>query len=136
MRCCPEYVMQRKGERKRKVRVLVVDDRPGSRNGLTALLGTCAVMEVVGEAGDGIEAVRLSGQLGPDVVLMDAKMPRMDGVEAMRRMKSDRPDIPVVILTMYPTLADQARKSGADAVLMKGCPAQKLLDTIWLVTER
>ena len=81
-----------------RVRVLVVDDNEGFRGSLAALLGG-EDLEVVGEASNGIEAIRLVNELGPDVVLMDVRMPQMDGIETTRRLKAQHPSLEVVALT-------------------------------------
>ncbi|MFJ9634322.1 response regulator [Streptomyces sp. NPDC101175] len=86
-------------------RVVVADDQTVLREGIVMLLGLLPGIEVVGAAGDGDEAVRLVAELAPDVVLMDLRMPRCDGVEATRRIRADHPGTQVVVLT---TFADDA----------------------------
>src|SRR5690606_15591495 len=83
------------------VRVLVADDQTVVREGLVLLLGLLPDAEVVGAAGDGEEAVRLAAELSPDVVLMDLRMPRMDGVEATRIIRRRHPRTEVVVLSTY-----------------------------------
>jgi DNA-binding NarL/FixJ family response regulator len=111
-------------------RVMIVDDRRRSREGLQALLATTPEVEVVCEAIDGNEAVRLAGEFQPDVVLMDVKMAGMDGLEATREIKRQHPDMRVILLTMYINHRQEALTAGADAFLIKGCPAEQLLDSI------
>jgi DNA-binding NarL/FixJ family response regulator len=89
-----------------------------------------------GEAADGQEAVRLVAECRPDVVLMDARMPVMDGVEATRLIKERWPEVRVVVLTMYPTYREDALAAGADAFLIKGCPASELVAAITGQSER
>jgi DNA-binding NarL/FixJ family response regulator len=112
------------------MRVLIADDRSRSRQGLRALLATQPGIEVVGEAGDGREAVLLVEEHRPDAVLMDAKMPMMDGLTATRLIKESWPEIKVIVLTMYGARRADALASGADAFLVKGCPAEQLLEAI------
>jgi DNA-binding NarL/FixJ family response regulator len=83
------------------VRIIVADDQTAVREGLVTLLSTMPGVDVVGSAADGEEAVTLVGQLAPDVVLMDLRMPRVDGIEATRRVRAAHPDIQVVVLTTY-----------------------------------
>jgi DNA-binding NarL/FixJ family response regulator len=87
-------------------------------------------IEVVGEAANGQEAVRLLEERRADVVLMDARMPVMDGLEATRLIKDRWPEVKVVVLTMYTAYRSEALAAGADAVLVKGCPPERLLAAI------
>ncbi len=112
------------------IRVLIADDRLSSRDGLKALLATRPVIDIVGEAADGHEAVQLVEQCRPDVVLMDVRMPVMDGLRATRIIKERWPEVKVIVLTMYPSHQTEALAAGADAFLVKGCPAEDLLEAI------
>jgi DNA-binding NarL/FixJ family response regulator len=112
------------------IRIVIADDQQGARHGLKALLATCDGIEVVGEAGSGSEAVNLVEGCRPDIVLMDARMPEMDGVEATRRIRERWPETPVLILTMYPYLGREAQLAGADRYLLKGCTADQLISAI------
>jgi DNA-binding NarL/FixJ family response regulator len=129
------------------IRVLIVDDNARSRNGLRALLGTVRLsppaaaktgtqdevwpeVEVVGEAANGREAVRQVAEHRPDVVLMDVRMPEMDGLEATRLIKNRWPGVKVIMLTLYTTFQTEALAAGADLFLIKGCPNEELLAAI------
>ncbi|MGI5131727.1 response regulator [Pseudonocardia sp. CA-107938] len=83
------------------IRVLVADDQRVVREGLTMVLGLLPDVEVVGAAPDGEAAIAMAAELRPDVVLMDLRMPRCDGVEATRRLRAEQPDVRVVVLTTY-----------------------------------
>jgi len=113
-------------------RVLIVDDDPLVRSALTLMLGGQGDVEVVGEAGDGRAGVELAGHLQPDVVLMDIRMPRLNGLEATRRLHA-HPDPPrVIVLTTFD--ADEhvvgALAAGADGFLLKDTPPPLILDAI------
>ncbi len=82
------------------IQVLICDDHPDFRHSLRTLLETAADLDVVGEAGDGEEAVQVAAAVQPDVILMDLNMPGVNGVEATRRVLSSSPHIGVVVLTM------------------------------------
>jgi DNA-binding NarL/FixJ family response regulator len=101
-------------------RVLIADDQRSTRRGLHALLDFIPGVEWVGEAGDGSAAVEMVVQCRPDVVLMDARMPVMDGMEATRRIKRRMPGVKVVLLSMYLEYQSEALAAGADTFLLKG----------------
>lgn len=112
-----------------RTRVLVVDDHPVVRGGIVALLGTADDLDVVGEAATGFEAVELAVQLEPDVVLMDLRMPGIDGDEATARILATRPSIRVLVLTTYES-DDRiltAIEAGASGYLLKAAPQEELL---------
>jgi DNA-binding NarL/FixJ family response regulator len=114
-------------------RVLVVDDQALVRTGFRMILEVEPDLEVVGEAADGLEAVEMAASLRPDVVVMDLNMPRMDGVEATRRITSSR----VLVVT---TFDDDARlagalRAGASGFLLKTAPAEELVAAIRAVAE-
>jgi DNA-binding NarL/FixJ family response regulator len=113
-----------------QTRVLIADDRRRSRSGLKAVLALRPEIEIVGEAAGGQEAVRLVEEYRPDVVLMDARMPVLDGVEATRLIKERWPEVRVVVLTIHASYRADALAAGADAFLVKGCAARELLAAI------
>jgi DNA-binding NarL/FixJ family response regulator len=117
---------------KQRVQVLIADDRPRSRLGLRALLTSWSTVGAIHEAADGREAVRMVGECQPDVVLMDLRMPVLDGLEATRLIKSRWPEVKVVVLTMYTDQWSNALAAGADDCLIKGCPTEELLKAISL----
>ncbi len=112
------------------IKVLIADDHPRSRHGLRALLTTTPLVKIVGEAADGQEAVRLVEEHQPDVVLMDAHMPVMDGLEASRQIKSRWPQVKIIMLTVYNARRAAAAAAGVDVFLAKGCPVEKLWSTL------
>lgn len=95
------------------------------------------LVEIVGGAADGEEAVRLAGELRPDVVLMDIKMPRVDGVEATRRITAEYPDVKVLILTTFEadSYVIQALKAGASGYVLKDCRAEAVVASILSVVS-
>ena len=119
------------------IRVLVVDDHPVVREGLSAMLSTQRDFVVVGEAGDGAEAEQKVSELSPDVVLMDLEMPRVDGPEAIRRIRAGNPDARVLVLTAYDTderILD-AVQAGAQGYMLKGAPREELFRAIRVVNQ-
>lgn len=113
-------------------RVLLVDDQTLFRAGLARILDEDPRMEVVGQAADGIEALQLVQELRPDIVLMDLKMPRMDGVEATKRLVEDHPGIKVLILATFETdrYVLQALRAGASGYILKDCEAEAIISGI------
>ena len=111
------------------IRVLVADDHPIVRSGIVALLATAPDIEVVGEAADGREAVDLALTLEPDLVLMDLRMPRLDGDQATALILSARPSVRVVVLTTYESDASilTAIEAGASGYLLKAAPQEEIL---------
>ncbi|HEY0399975.1 MAG TPA: response regulator transcription factor [Acidimicrobiia bacterium] len=112
-------------------RLLLVDDHKLLRQGLRRAVEE-AGFDVVGEAGDGEEAVRLAIELQPDLVLMDVTMPVLDGIEATRRLRQSAPEARVVILTMHgeEETVDRALRAGAVAYLLKDCSTDQVADTL------
>ncbi|WP_380170897.1 response regulator [Kineococcus sp. DHX-1] len=114
------------------IRVLVVDDHPVVRGGIEALLGTAGDLQVVGSAGDGLEALGLVASLQPDVVLMDLRMPGLDGASATERIRREHPAVHVLVLTTYETDADIVRavEAGATGYLLKDTPLTELAEAV------
>lgn len=112
-----------------RTRVLVADDHPVVRGGIVALLDTADDLEVVGEAASGLEAVELALQLTPDVILMDLRMPGINGDEATARILAEKPDIRVLVLTTYESDDSilTAIEAGASGYLLKAAPQEELL---------
>jgi NarL family two-component system response regulator LiaR len=114
------------------IRVLIVDDHTVVRDGLNALLSAEPGMEVVGAAADGVEAVKLTHELNPDVVLLDLVMPRMDGVQATIEIKRINPEARILVLTSFAENHQvfSAIKSGAIGYLMKDTSSEDLIQAI------
>ena len=115
---------------RRQARVVIADDQSSTRSGLRAVLALSPRVKVLGEAADGQEALCLVAEHHPDVVVLDVRMPRMDGLEAARRIKSRWPGIRVVILTMHASYRSKAVIAGADDFLVKGCRSEALHEAI------
>ena len=113
-------------------RVLIVDDIPQVRHELHTLLHLSGCVQVIGEAANGTEAVRLAGQLEPDVVLLDLEMPVLDGYAAAFQIKAQSPHCRVIALSIHEDAASRkkARLSGVDAFIPKGTSFRDLLDAI------
>ncbi len=111
-------------------KVLITDDRITSRKGLRALMLTQPDLKVIGEAANGEMAIDFIKKVKPDVVIMDAFMPKMNGLEATRIIKKRWKDVRVVILTMHEDIREEALAAGADAFLVKGCPPEELINVI------
>ena len=115
-----------------KIRVLVADDHPMLREGLVAVLDTQQDFEVVGEAADGSEVVRLAERLNPDVILLDLEMPGVDGVAALEKLRSAGSEARTIVFTAYDT--DErilgALRAGAQGYLLKGASRTEIFDAI------
>ncbi len=114
------------------IRILVADDHLIIRQGLRLILETQDGFELVGEAANGAEAIRLCSELNPDVVLMDLRMPGMDGLAAIEKLRQSKPEISVVILTTFneDELMVRGLHLGAKGYLLKDTDRESLFDTI------
>jgi DNA-binding NarL/FixJ family response regulator len=122
----------------RKIRILLVDDHAMVRQDTRELLERQDDLEVIGEAGDGAEAIDLAGQLMPDVILMDVRMPGMSGIEATRRIKVQQPEIAILALSAYDDAQylAAAREAGAAGYLLKNARGSELVAAIRAVHAR
>jgi DNA-binding NarL/FixJ family response regulator len=114
------------------IRILLVDDQALFREGLRTLLSLQPDLEVVGEAGNGEEALRLAARLRPDVILMDLQMPVLDGVESTRRLRAAHPECRVIVLTTFDDdeYVFEGLRAGAIGYLLKDTPSARLLEAI------
>ncbi len=119
------------------IRIMITDDHPVVRAGLRGMISGEPGFDVIGEAGNGKEAIVLTGELKPDVVLMDLRMPEMDGVTAIGHIKADYPDVQILVLTTYESDADilRAIETGATGYLLKDTPREELFGAIRMVAE-
>jgi DNA-binding NarL/FixJ family response regulator len=119
------------------VRVLIADDQELFREGLHTLLSVQLDLQVVGEARNGEEALRLAAVLKPDVILMDLRMPLLGGVAATRRLKSIQPESKVIVLTTFDDDEDvfEGLRAGAVGYLLKDVPSEKLVEAIRAVAR-
>jgi len=115
-----------------KIKILMADDHPVVRAGIRGMLETQSEFQVVAEAENGREAFEQIAKLKPDVVLMDLRMPEMDGVEAITKIKEKYPDVNILVLTTYDTDADIVRavEAGATGYLLKDAPREELFRAV------
>ena len=114
-------------------RLIIVDDHALAREGLRDMLADEPELEVVGEAANGLEALALCSRLQPDLVLMDVRMPRLDGLEATRKVKQEFPKIIVLILTMHenPDYLLEALRAGAAGYVLKDASSEEVVTAVW-----
>jgi DNA-binding NarL/FixJ family response regulator len=119
-------------EEAKKIRLLVADDHPMLREGLVAVLGTQPDFEVVGEAADGTEVVRMAQEREPDVILLDLEMPGMDGVTALEKLRDNDSAANAIVFTAYDTDERilRALRAGARGYLLKGASRAEIFDAI------
>src|SRR5438445_10462565 len=122
---------------KRKIRVILADDHPFVRDGLAAMVNQQPDMEVVAEAGDGDEAISLYEQHRPDVMVLDLRMPKRDGVAVVQRVLEINPKARILIMTTYDGDEDifQCLSQGAKGDLLKDAPRQEILTAIRALSE-
>ncbi len=120
-----------------RIKILIVEDHQVVRQGLVALLSATDGVEVVGSVGDGLEAVTTFRALRPDVTLMDLRMPKLSGVEALRKIRHEFPEARVIVLTTFDGDEDifRALQAGARGYLLKGMPLEELVAAIRLVHQ-
>jgi len=120
------------GTRERKIRILLADDHLIVRMGMASILSFEEDMEVVGEAGNGLDAVKMAAELSPDVVLMDLQMPELGGADATAKIHEANPDIKILILTTFGTSADlkKAMDGGAAGALIKNSSQNEIIAAI------
>jgi DNA-binding NarL/FixJ family response regulator len=118
------------------MQILIVDDQTRARQSLKALLAIWPQVKEIREAANGQEALHLIEESRPDVVLMDARMPEMDGLEATRLIKARWPQVKVIVLSMYADYTADALAAGADAFVSKGEPPERLLATLTTVITK
>ena len=120
------------GTRERKIRILLADDHLIVRMGMASILSFEEDMEVVGEAGNGLDAVKMAAELSPDVVLMDLQMPELGGADASAKIHEANPNIKILILTTFGTSADlkKAMDGGAAGALIKNSSQNEIIAAI------
>jgi DNA-binding NarL/FixJ family response regulator len=111
-------------------RLLIADDRARTRRALRAVLATQPAIELVGEVADGEEAIAAVERLRPDLVILDLRMPRLDGIAATRHIKSRWPEIRIIAHSVAEELRADVLAAGADAFVPKGAPVQELLEAL------
>jgi DNA-binding NarL/FixJ family response regulator len=119
------------------IKILIVDDHPVVREGIGSMLKKQPDFRIVGEACNGLEAVEKARELSPDVVLMDLRMPELDGVEAIKRIKEEKPEVKFIILTTYSDdeYIFKGIAAGARAYLLKDAPRDELFKAIRAVSR-
>ena len=119
------------------IRIVVADDHPVVRDGLIAMLQTQSDFEVIGEAGDGAEALHMVAERTPDVLLLDLEMPQVDGIETLQRLGEQRSSVRVIVFTVFDTdeRIVSAMRAGAKGYLLKGAPRDDVFRAVRVVNE-
>ena len=112
------------------IRILIADDSTAILDGLSSLLSPHPDFEVIGTARDGLEAMEKTSQLIPDVIIMDARMPNMDGIEATRHIKRAFPEVGIVFLSVFADCLEASIAAGADVYLRKDCGPEQLFSEV------
>ena len=112
------------------MRIIIADDQKHTRNGLRAVLSACLEAPEIWEATTGLEAERLAHAVHPHLIVMDIRMPGLDGLSATRRIKSEHPEIKVLVLSLRADGSQDALAAGADAFVSKGESPQRLIAAI------
>jgi two-component system NarL family response regulator len=130
--------MERGRATRRRIRAVIADDNESVRGGLRTVLETDRRIEVVGEAGDGAGAIVVSASLRPDIVLLDVRMPVLDGIRAIPGIKEACPDTRILMVTMHSDARtrEEALAAGADGVLLKDESARAILAAVRAGTRR
>lgn len=120
-----------------KIKIIIVDDHPIVRDGLNAVLSTQKDFEVIGEAGNGEEAIKLYQNLKPDVILLDLEMPVIDGLETINKLTVTNPEVKIIVLTVFDTddRIISAIKAGARGYLIKDEPRDKIFNAVRVVYQ-
>ncbi len=119
------------------IKILIADDHPIVRDGLSAILGTQPDFEVIGEASNGEEVIEKVKELNPDIILLDLEMPKVDGIEALKRLTAENSEIRIIVLTVFDT--DEriltSVQYGARGYLLKDTPRDKIFNAIRVVSQ-
>lgn len=120
-----------------KIRILIADDHKLVREGLKIYLRLQSEFEVIGEAADGQEAVKMASAIQPDVIIMDLNMPKMDGIRAINEIKKQNPNTRIIVLTVFTQndMVMPAINAGADGYLLKDLQPEELISAIWSVVK-
>jgi CheY-like chemotaxis protein len=112
------------------MRILVVDNQPRARQSMKALLGAWYPAAEIREAADGYEAIQQAKEFLPDIILMDARMPNMGGLEAIPFIQAQSQNVKIIILSMYPDVQSKALEAGADAFVSKSDPPENIREAV------